>query len=331
MAKTLFIFFHNNCLDGVLSSAIFTRFMKSYHASPLEVLYRGMNHGSREPYGENHEAAFTADINAVLDFRYSPSARLDWWCDHHVSTFLEPDHGKWFRENRKSTHCFDPQAPSCAGLLARWLQETQRFDITPFADHVKWADIIDAARFESASQAVELEEPALKLMALLEAAPPKALIEKMICSLVNHSIDEVQRQPEIQAALHPILEHHQRTIDIIRRKMSVSNHVAFVDLTEDQVEGFNKFIPYYFDPQIAYTVVLTHSSRRAKVSVGTNPFTIPTSPANIAELCHRYGGGGHPRVGAVTISPDELPYAKQAAQEILAELTKSVLISPSDR
>jgi nanoRNase/pAp phosphatase (c-di-AMP/oligoRNAs hydrolase) len=37
---------------------------------------------------------------------------------------------------------------------------------------------------------------------------------------------------------------------------------------------------------------------------------------NIAELCEKYGGGGHPVVGAVSLPTTELARARQVATEI---------------
>ena len=45
---------------------------------------------------------------------------------------------------------------------------------------------------------------------------------------------------------------------------------------------------------------------------------------NLAVICERYGGGGHARVGAISFPPDQLEKARQAAQEIVAELRASV-------
>ena len=51
---------------------------------------------------------------------------------------------------------------------------------------------------------------------------------------------------------------------------------------------------------------LSKSSFRVKISVGTNPWTKkPVAElVNLAEICERYGGGGHARVGAISFPPD---------------------------
>ena len=96
----------------------------------------------------------------------------------------------------------------------------------------------------------------------------------------------------------------------------------FFDITDRQLEGFNKFIPYYLHPDATYSIGLSKSSFRTKVAVGSNPWTKadPAKLLNLAAICERYGGGGHARVGAIRFPPDQLERAREAAAEIVAEL-----------
>jgi nanoRNase/pAp phosphatase (c-di-AMP/oligoRNAs hydrolase) len=59
---------------------------------------------------------------------------------------------------------------------------------------------------------------------------------------------------------------------------------------------------------------------RAKVSVGTNPWTTRERRHNLAKLCEEYGGGGHAVVAAISFRPDELDKAREAAREIATKL-----------
>jgi nanoRNase/pAp phosphatase (c-di-AMP/oligoRNAs hydrolase) len=62
------------------------------------------------------------------------------------------------------------------------------------------------------------------------------------------------------------------------------------------------------------------SSFRTKISVGSNPWAAEEPKHNLATICERYGGGGHARVGAISLSPGELEQARAIAAEIVAEL-----------
>jgi hypothetical protein len=324
MSMTWQILYHGNCFDGVMSSAIFTRLIRDRLAPDAAIHYRAMMHSKDDPYGANHEVTFWADENAVLDFRYSPSPRLTWFCDHHQTTFLDPAHQTHFLADQSGQKYFDPHAPSCAKLLAAWLKQKHGLAGHLFVEHAHWADLIDSANFTSPRQAVELREPALQLMALLESAPGEELINQLIDLLARSTIEEAHALPQIQARLRPVLQTHHRSVDLFRARLQVQNQVAFFDLSNDQVEGFNKFIPYYLSEQIAYTVGLTLSPTRAKVSVGSNPWQRPQPLVNLAELCQKYGGGGHAVVGAITLPPSEIAMARQAAQEITDLLRQSL-------
>ncbi len=320
MVADLQILYHGFCFDGAVSAAIFSRFYQQCVAPGASIRYRVMGHGPQDPYGLDHDATFDAPVNAVVDFRYSPSERLNWWCDHHATTWLQPEHEAHFVADGGGQKHFDAGAPSCAGLLARWLAREHGFDAGPMADHVAWADLIDSAAFESPRQAVEMKEPALRLAMLLESAPPLELVDDLIRCLSQGSLEEAQKLPGVEPALGSVAEGHQRAVDLFQRRMTVDEGVARIDLSADGVEGFNKFIPYHLSPEIRYTVVLTATDRRTKVSVGSNPWHRPDPLHHIGELCRRYGGGGHPVVGAVTLAPGDLDAARTAYEEILRVL-----------
>jgi hypothetical protein len=96
--------------------------------------------------------------------------------------------------------------------------------------------------------------------------------------------------------------------------------VVFFDLAGYDMEGYNKFIPYYLFPASTYTVSVSPSSFRTKISVGSNPWATEVPQHNLATICERYGGGGHARVGAISLAPGELEKARAIASEIVAEL-----------
>ena len=314
------ILYHGNCLDGVSSAAIFTRFYREVVAPGAAVRYRGMAHGPADPFGPDQDATFDAPVNAVMDFRYCASDRLHWWCDHHATTWVNPEDEAHFLADESGQKHFDPAAPSCAGLLARWLSREHGFDAAPLEPLVRWADLVDSASFESPRQAVALEEPAIRLAMLLESAPPDSLVDQLIAGLTSGDLEAVHDTPEVQAALEPVVERHWRAVELFKERMTVDQGVAVIDLSADGVEGFNKFIPYHLSDGLRYTVVLTSSDRRTKVSVGSNPWERPDPLHHIGELCRKYGGGGHPVVGAVTLPVGELERARVAFEEIQALL-----------
>jgi hypothetical protein len=86
------------------------------------------------------------------------------------------------------------------------------------------------------------------------------------------------------------------------------------------LEGYNKFIPYYLFPEATYCIGVSLSSFRAKISVGSNPWSPRPRTHNLAVICERHGGGGHPVVGAISFAPEAIERARCIAQEIATEL-----------
>jgi hypothetical protein len=136
----------------------------------------------------------------------------------------------------------------------------------------------------------------------------------------HESLELIAADPEIQAVYRPLHERHVRSIDIIRNQSVCREGVVFFDLVGQDFEGYNKFIPYYLFPQSTYTVSVSTSSFRTKVSVGSNPWALRPVKFNLASICERYGGGGHPKVGAISFPIGAIEEARKAAHEIAAEL-----------
>ncbi len=142
----------------------------------------------------------------------------------------------------------------------------------------------------------------------------------IIRALAERGLDEVATSAEVQARFRPIRERHLETLEAVGRKIRYARGVVTFDLVDEGFEGFNKFIPYYLRPETTYSVAVTRTPQRTKISVGSNPWSPRPRTHNIASICERYGGGGHAVVGAVSFRPDEVERARLVAREILAEL-----------
>src|SRR5205823_4791399 len=146
------------------------------------------------------------------------------------------------------------------------------------------------------------------------------LVQTIIRKMRHEPLAIIAADPEVQAAYHPLYVRHLRSIDIIRKQARCTDGVCYFDLVDYDLEGYNKFIPYYLHPESTYTVSVSTSSFRTKVSVGSNPWVKEPLKHNLATICERYGGGGHPKVGAISFEIGAIEEARKAAQEIAAEL-----------
>ncbi len=311
------ILYHGNCFDGVSSAAIFTKFYLAKINKDAEIAYTPTMHRAGNAFDTEQ---FDGDENAIVDFKYSPDERLTWWFDHHQSAFLSKEDEAHFLANTSGKKFLDITSKSCAEFIARIAEENFGFRDESLTELIYWAHIIDGALYESAAQCVELRSSALKLMQVIEGEKDEKFVEKIIRSLTEKSLDEILESPEIQAKLAPILEQHWQMVKLIKEKSEYEKGVVTFDLTENFVDGYNKFIPYYFYPETTYNVSLTRSKFRTKISVGSNPWSPRPRTHNIAEICERYGGGGHAVVGAVSLPPEDLEKGEQFMREIVAEL-----------
>jgi hypothetical protein len=310
------LLYHGHCFDGVASAAVFTCLYRARVAPRAEVSYRGLLHRPGRLFDEE---MFDGDENAIVDFKYAPSDRLTWWFDHHQSAFLSPADEAHFRADRTGKKFWDPDSKSCTEFIAEVARE--RFDFTEarLEPLIKWAHIIDGAFYDSAAQCVELKEAALQLMQVIENADDE-FNEQIIRALTERGLDEAATSSEVQSRFRPIRERHLETLEAVRRKISYERGAVTFDLVDDGFEGFNKFIPYYLRPETTYSVAVTRTPQRTKISVGSNPWSPRPRTHNIASICERYGGGGHAVVGAVSYGADEVERARAAAREIVAEL-----------
>jgi hypothetical protein len=164
----------------------------------------------------------------------------------------------------------------------------------------------------------------MKLTMAIEAASARDFVKKLIPLLAYNPLSQILEEPFVAAVLPPLLERHERSIDILRQRTQEEDGTIFFDITDLDQEGYNKFIPYYLHPDSVYSVGLSKSSFRVKVSVGSNPWSKREPTVNLARVCERYGGGGHARVGAISFEVTKGEAAHKAALEIVEELRASV-------
>jgi hypothetical protein len=314
------VFYHGKCFDGTASAAVFSRFYRECVNSQADFEFTGLVHRAGALFNERD---FDGDENVIVDFKYSPSPKITWWFDHHQSAFLTPEDAEHYRRSDKAHKFYDPDYKSCTKFLARVAEEKFGFDPRPLDDLIHWADVIDGAQFSSPQAAVEMAEPAMKLTMVIESTNDQGFLPKLIPCLARTPLAQVIDEPFVAPLIGPLMERHRRSIDILRQRAECKQGTIYFDITDQDLEGYNKFIPYYLYPESVYSIGLSSSSFRVKVAVGSNPWSRKQDMVNLAKICERYGGGGHARVGAISFPPDQGDVARKAAAEIVKELRAS--------
>jgi len=313
--------FHDHCFDGVASSATFLRFYRD-RIRPLDdgqLGFRGLAHKAGALFdGE----VFAGEENVIVDFRYAIDPRLTWWFDHHQSAFETPEGLADFRADTSGHKFWDPAAKSCTRFLARICAEKFGFEQTPLAELIHWAEIIDGALFPDAQMAVALTEPAMQLMLLIEATKDAQLGPRLIVELSRRPLSAVLREPWVTGPLAPLLARHHTIVSRVNERLEVKDRVATFDVADLDLDNINKFIAYAKEPDTLYTVSVTRSPSRSKISLGSNPWRQGERRHNLAQMAERYKGGGHPAVAAISFPPERLDEARAVAKALAEELRR---------
>jgi hypothetical protein len=311
------VLFHNNCFDGIASAAVFSCFYREKVNAHAEFSYAGLMHKAGRLF-EDH--LFDGDENAIVDFKYSSSEKLVWWFDHHESAFLTPEDEAHFRRDTSGKKFLDPDFKSCTNFIADVTSRRFGFDTERLAELIRWADTIDGAQYADAAAAIDLQEPAMKLLLVIEAGRNSQLPERLIRDLQQTSLSRIVTEPYIAEPLETLREWHFKCIDVIRETAHHARGVVHFDISGRGMEGYNKFIPYFLYPESTYSVGVSLSATRSKVSVGSNPWSPRPRHHNLAKISERYGGGGHAAVAAISFAPEQIDLARRTAAEIVAEL-----------
>lgn len=299
---------------------MFTRFYRQCIDSKAEFRYRGMMHRA----GQLFDAGlFDAEENVIVDFKYSSSDRLTWWFDHHQSAFLTEADAEHFRHDKSGKKFYGPDFRSCTKFIAETTRQHFGFSAPDLDELVYWADLIDGAQYPDIQTAVEMGEPATQLTLVIEGTREPDFCVRLIPELLSRPLKEIAALPHVQQAFEQLYAQHLKSIDLLRERAELQDGVVFFDVADQHVEGFNKFIPYYLFPAAVYCVGISSSEQRIKIAVGSNPWNNAPKNANLASICERYGGGGHPKVAAISLPPQDLERARSVAAQIVRELRAS--------
>jgi hypothetical protein len=317
---------HGHCFDGLCSAVMFTRLYRHlFPGDGAAFSYHGAGYGP----GQNgvDVRIIAGDVNAILDFRFSPFPQLTWYFDHHVSAFVSPEDRAFYERRvaegeaagqRRLFH--DGSYTSATKLIADVGRQRFGLDVKPSAELVSWADMIDSAAFPSARMAVERKEPELQLMTVIEHLGDDAFLSKTVPRLIECPLSEVARSAEVVEAYAPLGRAHEAFVRVVERRAERVGNVVLVDLSDQLIEVAGKFVTYALFPESAYSVMLSRSKSKCKISVGYNPWSPTARTHSVAAICERYGGGGHAVVGAISLAADRVEEARAITRSIAQEL-----------
>ena len=232
--------YHDRCFDGACSAAVFTRFYQACVNPRAGFHYCGLVHRAGQLFDDG---LFDGDENVIVDFKYSSADRLTWWFDHHQSAFLTEADAENFRRDTSGKKFYRPDFRSCTKLIAEVTAEKFGFQAPDLEELIHWADLIDGAQYPDSRTAVEMKDPATQLTLVIEGVDAKGFVANLIPELATKPLAEVMSLPFICQAFQQLYSQHLKAIEIIRSRAELDDGVAFFNVTDQHLEGFNKFIP----------------------------------------------------------------------------------------
>lgn len=314
MLRCATLYFHSPCFDGIVSAVLALDFLELSERWTFKDL-RPVDYDHRDSWlSEKHSQPF-----AVVDFLYHPGA--DFWADHHQTSFLTPSLKHNFEEQKNPHHIYSSRSGSCAMLLWRVLRQCFKHRNIRYAELVRWADKIDAARYTSVEEAINGSHPALNINRTLAISKDPDYSVRLVRRLREESLERVACLPEVveqsnkaQMMIRAGLEQVSKTVHI-----ADGNIAVFEADSSDAL--INRYAPYHFFPKARYSLGMVRSSGGIKITAMRNPWRHFPS-VYLGRVFERFGGGGHRRVGAVMLRGSQARNAEQIVQRVLHEIRK---------
>ena len=309
---------HGHCFDGLSSAVLFTRLMHERGLSQAKYEYKACGYGMNQQ--RNDEKLLVGDENAILDYRFKSSPKLTWYFDHHRTAFPSEADREAFDAAHNPHYFFDATYSSCTKLIADTAKKQFGFSDPLLEPLVRFADIVDSARFDSPEQAIDRSDPTMRLVSVVEHYGDDGFYAQLVPELLQKPLSEVAASSAINERYKPLGKKHERFVERVREKSEVQGRVVFVDMTDTLLESVGKFVTYALYPESVYSVLVGVLKGGPKISVGYNPWSGKPLDADISAICARYGGGGHPVVGGISFAANEVERARLVAREIAKEL-----------
>lgn len=147
------------------------------------------------------------------------------------------------------------------------------------------------------------------------------LMMKLIDACREYTIEEILELPDVKERVSLYLEHQEKFEDQIIKCGSIYNHLAVLDLREEEVIfAGNRFYVYGVFPQCNVSIHRFYNKEKNKnvFAVGKSIFN-KTCTIDIGHLMLTYGGGGHVSAGTCQIDNEN-------AENVLEELIKILSI-----
>lgn len=309
---------HGHCFDGLCSAVVFTRLLRELRGPSVRFHYLSCGYS---PTQRPVESLLDGDENAILDYRFCASERLGWYFDHHRTAFASAEDQAFFEAQRAAKpYHHDASYSSCTKLVRDVALQRYGVAMPDLEPLTAWADKIDSAAFESAAAALDHSHPVMQLASVVEHHGDSALLARLIPRLLTTPIEAVAKRAEYRELHRKIRRKKAAFAKRVQQNASTRGRVVLVDLSGAELETYGKFVTYALYPEAMYSVIVGRFKNGARINVGYNPWSEHRLDRDLSSICGRYGGGGHPFVGGISFTAEDVHRARNVAHEIALEL-----------
>ena len=191
----------------------------------------------------------TKTPSSISSTRSDP--RLTWWFDHHQSAFLNAADRSISGAIRAAASSTTRATRSCTAFICDVARDRFGFHAPDLDDLVHWSLIIDGAQYPDAQDGGGTRRAGDEADAGDRSGQRlgyRAARSSAGCS--SGSWRRLSRSPRSRRCTQPLYRRHVESIDLIQSRARQDDGVVFFDLAGYEIEGYNKFIPYYLFPEL---------------------------------------------------------------------------------
>jgi len=286
--------------DGIVSGAILYQFCIDQGLAVNSIQFVNYNTHPKDSW---HMYPFdTTRLNLVSDYYFSDNlitTEYFIWADHHERGDYD------FSQVQNGTIIYDPKAPSCAGLLTSLLKEESFLH-----EAIKWADIVDSARYRDAKQAVLMNESPYLVLAAASSQnfSDSEFRVKTLINLATQPIEVIIKDPKIKDDYRRFCWKQKSAVDYLGKNLIVTENKPKIGVCSYVGCKFSsRYAPFLVNPDLEFLIQIRKippwNQEIVGISVSYNPWKEPEVPLALNEIISECteDGGGHERVSAATL------------------------------
>ncbi len=305
------LYFHCPCFDGIASAVLVGDFFEATGRWSRTELHP-VNYDLKESWLRTE----LRHPSAVVDFLYHPSAGF--WADHHATTFLSQE--QRLDPAREPSKIYDRESGSCGLLLYRELSARYGYRNPQHEELARWADRIDAARYESPEEAIFPTSAALRINASLAIGERENHAVALIGLLREKRLRDVADLPIVKeraAEFDRLVRGGQARLE---QSVTMDDSIITFDVDETGVL-VSRYAPFLSPDRRSarYSAGIVRFPGGAKVTTMRNPW-LDFESVPLGELCAKYGGGGHQRVGSILMEGARAAEARVVLKKLVQDI-----------